>query len=167
MTTDNSSLRLLPYLTANVLFEVDRRENVLMVPNTALRWKPSSESQILPSALKVATDVNAAVKKQSRKSIAALANQKGGNTAAKKIEVRQLWVVEGQYVKPVNVGIGISDGVQTEIITDELKKGDRVVVGVGTSATVKADSEASTNPFLPKMPSRGKAAARTSGRLMG
>lgn len=156
VTTDNSSLRLLPYLTANVLFEVDRRENVLMVPNTALRWKPSSESQILPSALKAATDASAAVKKQTRNSVVAQAKKEGDKTTAKKIEVRRLWVIEGQYVKPIDVIIGISDGVQTEIITDELKKGDRVVVGMGTSATVKADSEASTNPFLPKMPSRGK-----------
>jgi HlyD family secretion protein len=40
VTTDNSSGQLLPYLTANVLFEVARKENVLMVPTAALRWRP-------------------------------------------------------------------------------------------------------------------------------
>ena len=35
--TDNSSGRLLPYLTANVQFELDRRSNVFLVPNAALR----------------------------------------------------------------------------------------------------------------------------------
>ncbi len=38
--TDNSSGRLLPYLTANVQFEIGRRTNVLLVPNAALRWSP-------------------------------------------------------------------------------------------------------------------------------
>ena len=38
--TDNSDLRLLPYLTANVSFEVEQHPNVLKVPNGALRWKP-------------------------------------------------------------------------------------------------------------------------------
>ena len=36
--TDNSSGRLLPYLTANVKFEVARRDDVLIVPNAALHW---------------------------------------------------------------------------------------------------------------------------------
>jgi HlyD family secretion protein len=38
--TENPDLKLLPYLTANVTFEVARRENVLAVPNAALRWSP-------------------------------------------------------------------------------------------------------------------------------
>jgi HlyD family secretion protein len=36
--TDNASGRLLPYLTANVQFELSRASYVLMVPNAALRW---------------------------------------------------------------------------------------------------------------------------------
>jgi HlyD family secretion protein len=38
--TDNSDLRLYPYLTANANFQVEHRENVLRVPSGALRWKP-------------------------------------------------------------------------------------------------------------------------------
>ena len=38
--TDNSDLRLLPYLTANLSFQVEQHTNVLKVPNGALRWKP-------------------------------------------------------------------------------------------------------------------------------
>ena len=38
--TDNSDLRLLPYLTANLKFEIEQYHDVLMVPNAALRWKP-------------------------------------------------------------------------------------------------------------------------------
>lgn len=41
VATDNSSGRLLPYLTANVRFLVSNRENVLIVPNAALRYSPS------------------------------------------------------------------------------------------------------------------------------
>ncbi len=46
--TDNSSGRLLPYLTANVEFELNRVTNVLLVPNAALRWMPSAE-QVAPA----------------------------------------------------------------------------------------------------------------------
>jgi HlyD family secretion protein len=47
--TDNSSGKLLPYLTANVKFEVDRHDDVLVVPNPALRWQPRAE-QVAPEA---------------------------------------------------------------------------------------------------------------------
>ena len=43
VTTDNSNGKLLPYLTANVQFELDERSQVLLVPNAALRWTPESE----------------------------------------------------------------------------------------------------------------------------
>ena len=45
--TDNSNGRLLPYLTANVKFEIDRRTAVLLVPNAALRWSPQPD-QVAP-----------------------------------------------------------------------------------------------------------------------
>jgi len=38
--TDNSSGKLLPYLTANAKFILGERNNVLLVPNAALRWTP-------------------------------------------------------------------------------------------------------------------------------
>src|SRR5437763_15999252 len=47
--TDNSNGKLLPYLTANLQFEVDRRRKVLTVSNEALRWKPGIK-QVTPSA---------------------------------------------------------------------------------------------------------------------
>ena len=39
--------KLLPYMTANLLFEIERHEDVLKVPNAALRWKPRPQ-QIAP-----------------------------------------------------------------------------------------------------------------------
>jgi HlyD family secretion protein len=40
---ENEGNKLLPYLTANVKFEVAHRENALLVPNAALNWKPRRE----------------------------------------------------------------------------------------------------------------------------
>ena len=40
VVTDNSSLRLLPYLSANLSFEVERRNATFAVPNSALRFRP-------------------------------------------------------------------------------------------------------------------------------
>jgi HlyD family secretion protein len=46
--TDNSDMKLKPYMTANLQFETDHHKDVLMVPNAALRWKPRS-SQVVPA----------------------------------------------------------------------------------------------------------------------
>lgn len=151
VTTDNSNLRLYPYLTANVLFEMEKRENVLLVPNAAVRWKPSSVSQITPTARKDTVDASAAAAKPNGKAAGDRGGKKAGKSA-QAFEIRRLWVPEEGYVRPVDVYIGISDGAQTEIITEELKPGDRVVVGTDSTGASESGAEASTNPFLPKMP---------------
>ena len=46
VTTENKD-EMLPYMTANLQFEIERHENVLKVPNAALRWKPRPK-QIAP-----------------------------------------------------------------------------------------------------------------------
>jgi HlyD family secretion protein len=43
INTDNSDGKLLPYLTANVSFQVEQRKGVLKVPNAALRWTPDPQ----------------------------------------------------------------------------------------------------------------------------
>jgi HlyD family secretion protein len=153
IVTDNSNGRLLPYLTANVQFELDRRTNVLMVPNAALRWRPSAE-QITPEA---------------REALQRLAGQKGkpeggsgspskpGTGSAAGSSRNALWIPEGDYVKPVRVRPGLSDGTYTEVQGDILTEGMTVVTGVQTQTS---NQDVATNPFTPKFPSKPGAKAR-------
>ena len=46
-TPDHPYGKIYPYMTADVRFEVERRPDVFVVPNAALRWTPQ-ESQIAP-----------------------------------------------------------------------------------------------------------------------
>lgn len=46
VTTENPDETLFPYLTANLKFETDRRDNVLSVPNAALRYTPAEELMV-------------------------------------------------------------------------------------------------------------------------
>ena len=48
---DNSDLKLKPGMTANVEIISDRRENVVCVPDAALRFRPEDESQYEGSAV--------------------------------------------------------------------------------------------------------------------
>ena len=47
VSVDNKDEVLKPYMTANVSFIVENKENALLVPNAALRWQPAKQ-QIVP-----------------------------------------------------------------------------------------------------------------------
>jgi HlyD family secretion protein len=105
VAVDNSSGRLLPYQTARVQFEVDRRQSVLLVPNAALRWTPRPD-QVVPQAR---ADLLAAQEQTT---------QRQGT----------LWLVEGNLVRPVRVRLGATDGTRTEIIGGELDENSAAVL---------------------------------------
>ena len=134
VSTDNSSGRLLPYLTANVKFILAERKNVLAVSNAALRYLPDN-SLVAPEYRELAAEA-AAVKRNSSE--------------------RFLWVLEEGGIRPLKVTIGLNDGISTEIISGELKEGMQVVTGATQVAASEApESEANAgSPFLPKPPKR-------------
>jgi len=134
VTTDNSNGKLLPYLTANVQFEVDQRSNVLLVPNAALRWKPQA-SQIDPA------------EGDTMPLSAESSTQEHG----------YLWIMaNGGFVRPLEVVVGTSDGTMTEINGSGVKEGMQVVVGEQGDEDQEGekggDGEKVSNPFLPKPP---------------
>jgi HlyD family secretion protein len=43
VSTQNPDLRLLPGMTANVVFEIQRRDDAILLPNAALRFHPAGE----------------------------------------------------------------------------------------------------------------------------
>jgi HlyD family secretion protein len=151
IVTDNSTGRLLPYLTANVQFQLDRRSNVLMVPNAALRWRPSAE-QVDPEF----RDAFEKLAARKGKPDAGTSNPSKSQEAAPAGTSRAaLWVPEGNHVKPIRVRSGLSDGTNTEVQGEGLTEGLRVVTGVETQTS---NQDEATNPFTPKFPPRGGAA---------
>jgi HlyD family secretion protein len=163
VNTDNANGKLKPYLTANLDFEVDRHNNVLLVPNAALRWQPRPQ-QVVPEARDEylqslrkrssgLTDGQAAAPGMSPGTPAAkgVAPGSAGNVAPPKEREHhdrgRLWVEDDGYVRPVKVHIGLTDGVHTEILGSELKEGTPVVTG-----EARANGEgSSSNPFTPQM----------------
>lgn len=123
VSVDNSKGQLLPYLTANMQFEVSRRTNVLLVPNVALRFTPSeTESEGGASAAEAAPE--------------------GKN-------MKRLWVDESGSLKPVTVKVGGTDGTVTEVDSPELKEGAKVATG--EERRDEKEAPASTNPFTPNI----------------
>ena len=126
IVTDNSSMTLLPYLTANVRFVIDQRKNAMAVPNPALRWAPAGAP------------------------IAAVGGGKGDvdGTGAKKKPKATVWVLRNEQLVPIAVRPGLSDGTLTEVTGEDLAEGDQVVIGEISAAAAAA---ASTNPFAPQI----------------
>ncbi|NWG23483.1 MAG: HlyD family secretion protein [Pseudorhodoplanes sp.] len=49
ISVENPRLELLPGMTANLRIETDRRENVVRIPNAALRWRPPALAPEAPA----------------------------------------------------------------------------------------------------------------------
>jgi HlyD family secretion protein len=118
---ENPDKRLMPYLTANIQFEVDRQEDTLCVPNSALNWQPETE-QIDPAFRHTGRGEKTSgypVRKAISQEKAFLKKQ------------HWLWIPAGTYVAPIRVEAGISDGVLTSVTGKGLKDGMAVVTGCG------------------------------------
>jgi HlyD family secretion protein len=121
---DNNELRLKPGMTANVSIVVERRDNVLKVPNAALRFKPA-----LTRPERVAVPgVPAAERLQAGKPPPSDdANRPGRDAKGTSIA----WVPRDEMEpRPVEIRTGVTDGNFTELVSGPLKEGDEVIVGL-------------------------------------
>lgn len=127
---DNSVMKLYPYRTANVRFVQTRKSNALVVPNGALRWKPTPSQVVAKERAKY---------QQSLK--------KRRTSEQEKVEAveRTVWVEDEGQVRPVPIRIGLSDGTATEVLGGALKEGDEVVTGDES----RSDGGSGSNPFAP------------------
>jgi HlyD family secretion protein len=150
--SDNSSGRLLPYLTANVRFELDRKGDVLLVPNAAFRWKPSAED--LAPGLRKTSENRAGQVKAPGTGLQTGSRAEEASAGGENRSV--LWVPEGAYVRPLRVRAGLTDGTYTEVQGEGLTEGMKVVIGLQSQSGGPGET---TNPFVPKIP-RGAGRAR-------
>ena len=106
----NPELKLKPGMTANVSIIISKRENILRVPNAALRFRFSDK--------RAKTE-----------------------TRGKGVGV---WVVNGD--KPIRIGVttGISDGNNTELLSDNLKEGQELIV----ESLAKPKNQAQSGPRM-------------------
>jgi HlyD family secretion protein len=123
LDVDNADLNLRPGMTATATITADQRHNVLLVPNTALRFSPTATASgaAASSGGFMSSMTPRLANTRMRKSASA-----GASTAA----ARQVWVwpAGGEGVATaVAVTPGISDGRMTEITGGDLKAGMQVI----------------------------------------
>ena len=124
----NTELKLLPGMTANISFEVDRAEKVVKVPNSALRFFPNPKH--VRKQDKPLVEGKAA-KDEDEKQVAddrlSAADRAGARAARSR---RHVWVVDNFELRAVEVVIGISDSKYSQLVSGDLKVGDKLVIGI-------------------------------------
>ncbi|HVT87936.1 MAG TPA: efflux RND transporter periplasmic adaptor subunit [Tepidisphaeraceae bacterium] len=158
VTTDNSDGKLLPYLTANVSFETGNKEGVLLVPNAALRWSPRPE-QIAPAEEPAAGSSGQAASGGGEGGRRGRRGGGGGQNAGGPTSRRSasedtsrgtVWVQDGEFVKAINLRLGIADPSFTEVLSTNLPEGTELIVGEQRAEVAAPTGPAS--PFMPTFP---------------
>ena len=134
--TENADYKLEPYMTANLQFEVDKRTDALLVPNAALRYRPSA--QAAGGAAPAAPTGGGGGGKGKDK-------EGGGERHAR----GAVWVEEDGKLRSIPVKLGLTDGNMTEVVEGDLQPGAALVVGETKPNSSAADG--TQNPFAPKM----------------
>jgi HlyD family secretion protein len=122
LDVENADMSLRPGMTATATITADQRHNVLLVPNTALRFSPSTAAASAAASGGLISSLTPRMANtRVRKSASASASTAGA---------RQVWVwPEGGkgVATAVAVTPGISDGRMTEITGGDLRAGMQVI----------------------------------------
>ena len=113
-------MSLRPGMTATATITATQRNDVLLVPNTALRFTPTT-----PVTAKTTTKggiVSSLTPRMPRSTI-----RKSASDGASTATARQVWVLRDGAAVLVAVTPGISDGRMTEITDGELQAGMQVI----------------------------------------
>ena len=153
ISVTNEDLKLKPGMTANVSVIIAQRQNLLELPNAALRFRPPEISKIAatpvsnPGARRRPDGAGPGAGGASR----GAAGPGGGRPRERTGPIeRTVYILANGRPEPVQVKLGISDGIHTEAL-EGLKENDLVITGVimGQPATTPQQS---SNPFAPRRP---------------
>jgi len=127
VATSNADLKLLPGMTANLSFHIEEEEDVLCVPNAALRFYPNvkhvrkEDRGLLDGADDDDDDEDESISSAREKA-----------EAGRNRNRRHVWIKEGQWLRAIEVTTGISDNRFTAIVSGELEEDQELVTGIKT-----------------------------------
>ncbi|MDY4550832.1 MAG: efflux RND transporter periplasmic adaptor subunit [Parabacteroides sp.] len=132
VTADNPDLKLKPRLTANITIYTMERDQVLTIPNKALRFIPD------PMMLEgTGISVN-------------------NPTATAETGQRLVWVKKGNELLPKSVTVGSNNNTETEVVAG-LNEGEEIAVDlVSLAPSAPAAQGGERSPFMPGPPGGNK-----------
>jgi HlyD family secretion protein len=149
VAVDNPDGKLLPGMTATVEFVTGSVSSALLVPNAALRFRPS---EAMLAAVRGGA-ANGQSQRRGGSDRTAGADDAGANarrslgTGRRPANAAMLWYLDDSgKLAMARVRTGITDGQRTQVESEALREGLQVIVGV----TQTAQSE-SSSPFQAPM----------------
>jgi HlyD family secretion protein len=166
INVENPEQQLKPGMTANLTITIDERNNVLKVPNSALRFTPQDANRQRTGAGGQGQGQGQGQgERRSRR-------QQGENNAAQGEggesrfapasapvlpgQTRIVWVL-GQDGKAERrrITVGLSDGAATEVVDGNLNEGDMVITGQTVTGANRPATTQSTPPGFGNAPRTG------------
>jgi HlyD family secretion protein len=162
VSVDNAELKLRPGMTADVTFLIEKRDDAIVVPNAALRFRPPPDvlAQIgfkgPPEGARTGgaartrgertggggeqtATAGTAPRSEILSGDAPRGEGRRGRGGAERANRRMVWKMGATGLpEPARVTIGISDGRQTEIV-DGLAEGDRIITGITGAQAAPAE----------------------------
>jgi HlyD family secretion protein len=129
----NPGLKLLPGMTANLSFQIEKRADVMAVPNAALRFFPKPEQVRADDRSILETITPEGQSKQA-------AADPGATISARTSNRRYVWVLDGNLLAAVPIVAGLSDKSSTELLSGDLRDGLELVVGLQAAAAKGSSS---------------------------
>jgi HlyD family secretion protein len=148
----NADGKLLPGMTATVKFITGSAENVLTVPNAALRFAPPVVVSAEPTATPGAPTAGAPAGQQRMRR-----PQGAGGGAAGAVKRGTIYTVDasGALTKH-RVIVGLSDGTRTQVESAELAAGSPIVLGTNVPGATPTAATATKNPLQPATTGGGR-----------
>lgn len=147
----NPELKLKPGMTANLTFTVAERNNVLKVPNSALRfvmkdYKPEQKKEEKPGG--DGNDLGDRAPKQGgEKREGPRGNFAPPTAAVLEGQTRVVWVLGAdKKPQPRRIKIGITDGTATEVTEGNLQEGELVIIGQNVTGESRGNANSTRPP---------------------
>ena len=162
INVENPEQKLKPGMTANLTITIDERNNVLKVPNSALRFTPQDANRQQGQS-GAGQGQGQGQRRQRQQQDGNAAQGDGGQNrfapASAPVlpgQIRGVWVL-GQDGKPERrrITVGLSDGSATEVVDGDLREGEMVITGQTITGASRTANTQSTPPGFGNAPRGG------------
>jgi HlyD family secretion protein len=161
INVNNPEQILKPGMTANLMITIDERNNVLKVPNSALRFTPQNANRQRTGGNNAGGQGQGQGRRRQQQGDNAQGGGDNSNFAPASAPVlpgqtRIVWVL-GQDGKPQprRIKVGLSDGASTEVVEGNLTEGEMVITGQTVNGTASSSTNQSRPPGFGNAPRVG------------
>ncbi len=128
VTCANPDLKLLPGMTADLSFQVEQRDDVVRVPNAALRFYPKAE-HVHPDDKPLVEGTDRGDEDEAEET----ADERSAMQrylARRDSSKRHVWCLDGEMLRAVEITTGINDYEYTEVVAGDLEPGKELITGM-------------------------------------